>query len=71
MFYSYEEKNIDLKLQQKNILKHTILYIHYVDLHIWSPTQLDFSFYDFSLIYYIFFETAFEGNLTGLGKFRE
>ena len=48
------KKSIDLKLQQKNILNHIILYIHCVDLLIWSPTQLDFSFYDFSVIYYDF-----------------
>ena len=48
------KKNIDLKLQQKNILKHTILYVHCVDLLIWSLTQLDFPFYDFSVIYYDF-----------------
>jgi len=43
-----------LKLQQKNILEHTILYVHYVDLLIRSLTQLDFLFYDFSVIYYDF-----------------
>ena len=64
------KKSIDLKLQQKNILKHTILYIHYVDLLIWSLTQLDFSFYDFSVIYYDVFETALDDNLTGFRKFR-
>jgi len=48
-------KSIDLKLQQKNILKHTILYVHCVDLLIWSLTQLDFFlFYNFSMIYYDF-----------------
>jgi hypothetical protein len=31
----------------KNVLNHTILYVHYVDLLILSPTQLDFPFYDF------------------------
>ena len=48
------KKSIDLKLEQKNILKHTILYVHCVDLLIWSLTQLDFPFYDFSVIYYDF-----------------
>ena len=48
------KKNIDLKLQQKNILKHTILYVHCVDLLIWSLKQLDFPFYHFSVIYYDF-----------------
>ena len=38
----------------KNIRKYTILYVHCVDLFIWSPTQLDFLFYDFSVIYYDF-----------------
>ena len=38
----------------KNVLKHIILYIHSVDLLIWSPIQLNFSFYDFSVIYYDF-----------------
>ena len=48
------KKSIDLKLQQKNILKHTILCVHCVDLLIWSLTQLDFPFYNFSVIYYDF-----------------
>ena len=38
---------LDLKLQQKFILKHAILYVHCVDLLMWSPTKLDFPFYDF------------------------
>jgi hypothetical protein len=29
----------------------TILYVHYVDLLMWSPQKLDFPFYDFSLTY--------------------
>ena len=45
---------INLNLQKKFVLKHTVLYIHYVDLLMWSPTKLDFSFYDFSMIYYDF-----------------
>ena len=53
-FFTAMKKSIDLKLQQKNILKHTILYVHCVDLLIWSLTQLDFPFYDFSVIYYDF-----------------
>ena len=52
-FYIYEEKHRS-KATTKNILKHTILYVHNVDLLIWSPTQLNFSFYDFSVIYYDF-----------------
>ena len=51
-FFTAMKKSIDLKLQQKNILKHIILYIHCVDLLIWSPTQLDFSFYDFFYLAY-------------------
>ena len=34
------------------VLKYTILYIHCVDLIMWSPTELDFPFYNFSVIYY-------------------
>jgi hypothetical protein len=34
--------------------KYIILYVHCVDLLIWSPTKLDFSFYNFSAIYYNF-----------------
>ena len=36
------------------VLQHTILYIHCVDLLMWSPTKLNFLFYDFSMIYYDF-----------------
>jgi hypothetical protein len=32
------KKIIDLKLQQKNKLKHTILYVHCVDLLILNPS---------------------------------
>ena len=39
---------------KKNILKRTILYVHCVDLLIWSLIQLDFLFYDFFVIYYDF-----------------
>jgi hypothetical protein len=38
------------------VLKRTILYVHYVDLLMWSLTKLDFLFYDFSVIYYDFFQ---------------
>jgi hypothetical protein len=44
-------KKQDLKLQ-KNNNKHVILYVRCVDLPILSPTQLDFLFYDFYVIYY-------------------
>jgi len=33
------------------ILKHIILYVQCVDLLMWSPTKLNFSFYVFSMIY--------------------
>ena len=46
--------SINLKLQKKFVLKHTVLYIHCVDLLMWSLIKLDFSFYDFSMIYYDF-----------------
>ena len=52
-FYSYKEKHRS-KATAKKILKHTILYVHCVDLLIWSLTQLDFPFYDFYVIYYDF-----------------
>ena len=42
------------KATEKVVLKHTILYIHCVDLLMWSLTKLDFPFYDFSIIYYDF-----------------
>jgi hypothetical protein len=38
----------------KKCSKHTILYVHCVDVLIYNPTQLDFPFYDFSVIYYDF-----------------
>jgi hypothetical protein len=31
-----------------------MLYIYYVDLLMWSPTKLDFLFYDYYVIYYDF-----------------
>ena len=43
-FFTAMKKSIDLKLQQKNILKHTILYVYCVDLLIWNLTQLNFPF---------------------------
>ena len=33
------------------ILNHIILYVQCVDLLMWSPTKLNFSFYVFSMIY--------------------
>ena len=53
-FFTAMKKSIDLKLQQKSILKHIILYVHCVVLLNWSLTQLNFLFYDFSVIYYDF-----------------
>ena len=53
-FYSYEEKHRSKTIAKKNILKRTILYVHCIDLLIWSLTQLDFPFYDFSVICYDF-----------------
>jgi hypothetical protein len=38
----------------KKYTKHTILYVHCVDVLIYNPAQLDFPFYDFSAIYYDF-----------------
>ena len=52
-FYNYEQKHRS-KATAKNILKHTILDVHSVDILICSLTQLDFPFYDFSVIYYDF-----------------
>jgi hypothetical protein len=50
------------KATEKNILKHTILYVHDVDLLRRSPTRLNFPFYDFSAIYYDFFNDLAEIN---------
>jgi hypothetical protein len=52
----------------KNVLKHTISYVHSIDLLIWSTIQLKFPFYN--LFAMIFFKNVLEGNLTGFGKFR-
>jgi hypothetical protein len=51
MFYIYEEKH---RSEEKNVLNHFILYVHSVTLLIWSSTQLNFPFYDFSVTYYDF-----------------
>ena len=54
---SYElitQKHRSKATTKKIVLKHTILYVHCVDLLMWSPTKLDFPFYDFSVIYYVF-----------------
>ena len=36
------------------VLQHTILYVQCVDMFMWSPTKLEFLFYDFFMIYYDF-----------------
>jgi hypothetical protein len=46
--------NLNNSYNKNFVLKHTILYIHCVDVLMWSPTKLDFPFYDFSVIYYDF-----------------
>jgi hypothetical protein len=67
-FYMYEEK-YRCKDTTKNVLSHSILYIHCVDLLIWSPTHLDFSIlWFFDLLW--FFKTASGGKLTDFEKFR-
>jgi hypothetical protein len=50
--YSYGEKHRSKITTKKYVLKHSILYAYCVELLIWRPTQFDFSFYDFSVIYY-------------------
>jgi len=58
-FFKYLAK-INKKRKRQNlysknlVLNHTILYVHCVDLLMWSPTELDFIFYIFSMIYYDF-----------------
>ena len=49
---------INLKVQKKFVLKHTVLYIHCVDLLMWSPIKLDFLFHDFYMIYDDFFKNS-------------
>jgi hypothetical protein len=53
-FYNYGEKHRSKVTTKKYVLNHSILYVHCVELLIWSPTQFDFSFYDCSVIYYDF-----------------
>jgi hypothetical protein len=53
-YFNYLQKNKYLKYNKNFVLKHTILYIHCVDLLMWSPTKLDFLFYVFYMIYYDF-----------------
>jgi hypothetical protein len=42
----------------KNVPKHIILYFYCISLLIWSSTQLNFSFYDFSVIHYEFLKLS-------------
>ena len=51
-FSQINKKEKDKTFVAKNfILKHIILYVQCVDLLLWSLTKLNFSFYDFSMIY--------------------
>ena len=52
--FSCYKINISSYLRWYNLQNHIILYVHCVDLLIWSLTQLNFPFYDFSVIYYDF-----------------
>jgi hypothetical protein len=51
-FFCYIFRYIIFLYSGKNVLNHIIVYVYCVNLLIWSPTQLDFPFYDFSVIYY-------------------
>ena len=53
IFYRFSQINKKTKnLRSKNfIIKHIILYVQCVDPLMWSPTKLNFSFYDFFMIY--------------------
>jgi hypothetical protein len=68
-FFTAMKKSIDLKLQQKNILKHTILCSLCRSTHLESNTIGFFILWFFCDLLW-FFKTALEGNLTGFGKFR-
>ena len=53
--FSQIKKRQRQNLRSKNfILKHIILYVQCVDLLMWSPIKLNFSFYGFSIITMIF-----------------
>jgi hypothetical protein len=41
-------------IKKKFVLKYTILYVHCIDMLMWSLIKLDFLFNDFSVIYYDF-----------------
>jgi hypothetical protein len=68
-FFGCSFRCILLFIVVKNILKHIILFFHYVDLLILSSIQLDFLFYIFSVITMIF-QNCSMGNLIGFEKFR-
>jgi hypothetical protein len=53
-FFTSMKKHISKAIAKKYILNHSILYIYCVYVLIWSSTELDFSFYDFSMIYNVF-----------------
>jgi hypothetical protein len=54
LFKLITEKNRSKFTAKNFVLKHTILYVHCIHLLMWSPTKLDFPFYYFSVIYYVF-----------------
>ena len=54
LFYLITEKNRSEATTKTFVLKHTILYVHCVDLLMWSPTKLDFPFINFLWFIMIF-----------------
>ena len=62
------EKPRSKATSKKLVLKHTILYAHCIDLLMWSPTKLNFYFYNFSVIYYDFFKDSAKINKKGKNK---
>jgi hypothetical protein len=52
--FCYNFRSMLLSTTVKKCTKYTILYVHCVDVLIQNPTQMDFPFYDFSVIYYDF-----------------
>ena len=67
-YSNYLQKSIDLKEHKKFILKHTILYIHCIDLLMWSPTKLGFLFYNVFYNLLQFFKDSVEINKKGKDK---
>jgi len=49
-----KKKKIKTFYSKTFVLKHTILYVYSIDLLMWSPKNLDFLFYNFSMDYYDF-----------------